>query len=77
MQCVVCPLYHEMNSENGMSVSCDIFGDSWDSRFMYKRYKQIWGCYIDKTYIKKVEKERDAYYERMAKIEAEQERNFV
>ena len=66
MQCNICPLYHYVNNENGTGASCDIFGDGWDSKFQYERNKQVWGCYIEKVYIRKVEKERDDYYESMA-----------
>lgn len=66
MRCNICPLYHYSNSENGMSESCDIFGDGWDSRFQYERNKQVVGCYIDTAYIRKIEKERDDYYANMA-----------
>lgn len=57
MQCNICPLYSFTDNENGRHESCAIFGDGWDSRFQYERYGQIWGCYIDKTYIRKIEAE--------------------
>ena len=57
MQCIICPLYSYVDNESGKHESCVIFGDGWDSRFMYKRNKQIWGCYIEKVYIRKIEAE--------------------
>lgn len=67
MQCNICPLYHYVNNENGTGESCDIFGDGWDSRFQYERNKQVWGCYIEKAYIRKIEKEMNKDCKHMPK----------
>lgn len=55
MQCNSCPLFSSWNNESDSGEACALFGDGWDSQFMYERNNQIWGCYIEKAYINKVE----------------------
>lgn len=63
MRCRHCPLHNEWNTETDKGESCEIFGDSWDSPFMYEDNKgNITGCYLETCYIKKVVKQRDKYY---------------
>jgi hypothetical protein len=69
MRCSKCPLFSSWNNESDKGEACAIFGEDWGNRFQYenKEATEIVGCYIDKAYIKKVEKNTDAYYENMAK----------
>ena len=68
MKCCKCPLFYSWNNESDKGESCGIFGEDWGNRFQYedKQAKEIVGCYIEKAYIDKVDKERMAYYENMA-----------
>ena len=68
MRCNKCPLFSSWNTEYDKGEACAIFGEDWGNRFQYenKEAKETVGCYINKAYIKKVEKERGEYYERMA-----------
>jgi hypothetical protein len=68
MRCSRCPLFYSWNNESDRGESCGIFGEDWGNRFQYenKEATEIVGCYIEKAYIDKVEKERMAYYDRMA-----------
>ena len=67
MRCNICPLFSSWNNESDRGEACAIFGDGWDSRFQYenKEGTEVVGCYIEKAYIKKVEKEMMAHYENM------------
>lgn len=51
MQCNICPLFSSWNNESDSGEACALFGDGWDSQFMYERNNQIWGCYIEKAYM--------------------------
>lgn len=79
MRCNNCPLFQSFNSEYGFEEVCAIFGDYWGNRFQYedKQGKEIVGCYIEKAYIKKVEKEIAEHYEREAKLWEEDMRKKV
>lgn len=70
MQCNNCPLFSSWNNESGSGEACALFGDGWDSQFQYERNNQIWGCYIEKTYINKVE-------QRIEKHRAEEVKAFL
>ena len=65
MQCNNCPLFLSWNNESDRGEACALFGDGWDSQFMYKRNNQIWGCYIEKAYINKVEQRIEKYMDIM------------
>lgn len=72
MKCNKCPLYSYYNNENGRDEDCKLFGDLWDSPFLqYTDEGAITGCYIEKAFIDKVDKqieeERLAYVEYMLK----------
>ena len=75
MQCNICPLFSSWNNESDSGEACALFGDGWDSRFQYERNNQIWGCYIEKAYINKVENmiEKHRAEEVQAFLEAESE----
>lgn len=75
MQCHICPLFSSWNNESDSGEACALFGDGWDSQFMYERDNQIWGCYIEKVYINKVEQriEKHRAEEVQAFLEAESE----
>ena len=70
MRCNRCPLFSSWNNESDRGEACAIFGDDWGNRFQYenKEGTEIVGCYIEKAYIKKVEKEVMAYYEHMGSM---------
>ena len=70
MRCNNCPLFQSYNTEYGYEEVCAIFGDDWGNRFQYedKQSTEIVGCYIEKAYIKKVEKEIAEHYELAAKL---------
>lgn len=57
MRCRICPLYESWNTESDSGESCGLFGDSWDSRFMYEDKNGIVGCYIERCYIERCYKE--------------------
>lgn len=63
MQCNICPLYSNWGTEYNHGESCLLFGDGWDSQFQYERNGKITGCYIEKAYIKKIEKKREEVIE--------------
>ena len=71
MRCNNCPLFSSWNTESDRGEACAIFGEDWGNRFHYedKEAKEIVGCYIEKAYIKKVEKEMLAHYENMGCME--------
>lgn len=73
MRCCNCPLFSSWNNESDRGEACGIFGDGWDSPFQYenKEGTEIIGCYIEKEYIDKVEKNVCEYYESMVKIAEE------
>ena len=72
MRCCNCPLFHSWNNESDSGAECGIFGDGWDSRFQYEDSEGTTiGCYIEKAYINKVEKEMCEYYESLAEIATE------
>lgn len=60
MRCNICPLFSSWNNESDRGEACGLFGDGWDSPFQYEdKYGTIVGCYIDKHFILKREKEYD------------------
>ena len=73
MKCNGCPLFSSWNNESDRGESCGLFGDGWDSRFQYEdKDGAIQGCYIDRHYIEKADREyvehlekEAAYYEQM------------
>lgn len=67
MRCYNCPLYHSWNNESDKGESCEIFGDGWDNPLQYEdKEGTTVGCYVDRHYVEKVDRERDAYYSAMA-----------
>ena len=68
MRCAKCPLYESWSTENDYGENCVLFGDAWDSNFQYEdKDGTVQGCYIEKAYIDKVDKQRCDYYSEMAK----------
>lgn len=66
MKCNICPLFHYSCGENGSEESCGLFGDGWDSQFQYEdKHGTVIGCYIEKVYIKKVDKQIDDAHKEM------------
>lgn len=67
MRCNNCPLFESYHTENEASESCAIFGDDWSSPFMYEdKEGTVIGCYIERAYINKVDKEISEHYDKMA-----------
>lgn len=78
MRCNICPLFECWNNENDSGEACAIFGDAWDSRFQYEdKHGTIIGCYIEKAYINKVEKEIEEHYDKMAEDFANEQNLFL
>lgn len=66
MKCNICPLSNYSCGEDGKSESCGLFGDTWDSPFQYEdKHGTVIGCYIEKAYIKKVDKQIDDAHKEM------------
>lgn len=66
MRCANCPLYSSWDNEYDCGESCGLFGDAWESRFQYRdKDETVQGCYIEKAYIDKVDRELSDYYEKM------------
>lgn len=60
MKCDRCPLFSYWDNESDRGESCGIFGDSWDAPFQYQdKEGTTVGCYLDKNYIKKHERQID------------------
>lgn len=67
MKCARCPLYECWSNESDSGENCGIFGDGWDSKFQYEDNDgTVIGCYIERAYINKVQKEMDEHYREMA-----------
>lgn len=65
MRCYNCPLFESWNNENGSGENCGIFGDDWGNRFQYEdKHGAVIGCYIEKAYINRVEKEIEDAHQR-------------
>lgn len=68
MKCNKCPLYSFWNNENDRGEDCQLFGDSWDSRFQYEdKDGSIVGCYIDRHYIEQIEEKYEEHLEEQVK----------
>lgn len=66
MRCDRCPLFESWNNENGSGEVCSIFGDDWENRFQYEdKHGTVIGCYIEKAYINKVEKQIEEYHNKI------------
>lgn len=73
MKCNKCPLFSSWNTENDRGESCGLFGDGWDNRLQYEdKDGAIQGCYVDRHYIEKTDREyvehlekEAAYYEEL------------
>ena len=82
MKCAKCPLYSCWNNESDKGEACGLFGDSWDSQLQYEgKAGNIEGCYIDRHFIEKVDREYEEHLEREAAsweawmLETDKERN--
>lgn len=75
MRCNGCPLYTSWSNESDSGEACGLFGDGWDNRLQYEdKDGNIVGCYVDRHYVEKVDREytahleqEAAYYEEMMK----------
>lgn len=76
MKCFCCPLFNSWNNENGSGAACAIFGDDWGNRFQYEdKHGTVIGCYIEKAYINRVEREIESAHEQYVKAFLEEEQN--
>ena len=78
MRCDYCPLFESWNNESGSGANCAIFGDDWGNRFQYEdKHGTVIGCYIEKAYINRVEREIEKAHESYVKafLEEEKKRN--
>ena len=67
MQCARCPLFSSWNNESDKGEACGLFGDGWDNAFQYEdREGNIVGCYIDRHFIEKVDRDFVEHLEREA-----------
>ncbi len=58
MKCANCPLFTSWSNESDKGEACGLFGDGWDSTFQYEdKDGTIVGCYIDRHFIKKADRE--------------------
>ena len=68
MKCVNCPLFSSWSNEYDEGNLCDIFGDAWDNDFQYEdKEGTVIGCYIDRHYIERRDREYLEYLEQIAK----------
>ena len=69
MKCAGCPLFTSWNNESDRGEACGLFGDGWDSQFQYEdKDGNIVGCYIDRHFIEKVEREFDEHLAKEAAL---------
>lgn len=67
MKCAKCPLFTSWNNESDRGESCGLFGDSWDNVLQYEdKEGAIQGCYVDKHFIEKTDREYVEHLERDA-----------
>ena len=67
MKCAKCPLYTSWNNESDRGEACGLFGDAWDNAFQYEdKDGTIVGCYIERHYINKIDKEYVEHLEKEA-----------
>ena len=67
MKCAKCPLYSSWSNENDSGEACGIFGDAWDSRLQYEdKDGTIQGCYVDRHFIEKADREYTEHWEKEA-----------
>lgn len=67
MKCAACPLYTSWSNESDRGEACGLFGDAWDSPFQYEdKDGTIVGCYIDRHFIEKADREYMEHIEQEA-----------
>lgn len=67
MKCAKCPLYTSWSNESDRGEACGLFGDAWDNAFQYEdKDGTIRGCYIDRHFIEKADKEYEEHLEKEA-----------
>ena len=67
MKCACCPLFTSWNNESDQGEACGLFGDGWNSPFQYEDNEgTIVGCYIDRHFIEKTDREFVAHLEQEA-----------
>lgn len=66
MKCNKCPLYISWNNESDKGEACGLFGDAWDSNLQYEdKDGTIVGCYVDRHFIEKADREYVEHIEKM------------
>lgn len=69
MRCAGCPLLTSWNNESDKGEACGLFGDGWDSPFQYEdKIGNIVGCYIDRHFIEKADREYTEHIEQEATL---------
>ena len=67
MKCASCPLFSRWDNESDKGEPCGLFGDAWDSQFQYEdKDGAIIGCYIDRHFIEKADREYEEHLAREA-----------
>ena len=58
MRCASCQLFTSWNNESDRGGACGLFGDSWDNALQYEdKEGTIVGCYVDRHFIDRVDRE--------------------
>lgn len=74
MKCANCPLFSLWSNERDEGEICDLFGDAWNNKLQYKdKDGEVIGCYVDRHYIERKDREYLEYLEQMAKAHEEDE----
>lgn len=67
MKCARCPLYTSWNNESDSGEACRLFGDAWDNPLQYEdKEGAIVGCYVDRHFIERSDREYDDYLAKQA-----------
>lgn len=67
MKCARCPLYTSWNNESDSGEACGLFGDAWDNPLQYEdKEGAIVGCYVDRHFIERADREYDDYLAKQA-----------
>lgn len=65
MKCAKCPLFTSWSNESDRGESCGLFGDAWDNSLQYEdKNGDVVGCYVDRHYIAKADREYIDHLER-------------
>lgn len=74
MKCANCPLFSSWSNESDKGELCGLFGDAWDNSFQYEdKEGAVIGCYVDRHFIERRDREYMEYLEQMVKAYEEDE----